>query len=460
MFDLATAAEATETFSVELPERGELIDGKSWQIGVIVGPSGSGKSTVAREVYGDAFVEGCQWDPAKAVIDQFEGVDIRTVTGTLNAVGFSSPPAWVKPHHVLSGGERFRCDLARALLVRGEAARDGRQGLVAFDEFTSVVDRTVAKIGSAAVAKSIRRGRIPKQFVAVTCHYDVLDWLEPDWVLDMATCQLARGCLYRRPTIELTVAPVHRTAWRLFRRHHYLNHDIANGARCFAAFWDQADGTSEPVAFSSWIHRMTRGRKQHDMREHRTVVLPDFQGVGIGNRLSEVCASIWCGHGGRAFSTTSHPAMIRYRHGSPNWHTVRFGMASSSGTSGLLRRASTGRATGMELANLKQAERGKPTLDSCGRVTGGFQYVGPPMARELAHRLAGEYPRRQILRGMPAAGEISVGALAARTNYSATCITTILADLVKCGLAERSAFAQRQLFAITDAGRAELRVES
>jgi hypothetical protein len=30
-------------------------------------------------------------------------------------------------------------------------------------------------------SKSIRK--TDKQFVAVTCHYDVVDWLEPDWVL-------------------------------------------------------------------------------------------------------------------------------------------------------------------------------------------------------------------------------------------------------------------------------------
>ena len=111
----------------------------------------------------------------------------------LTAVGFSSPPAWVKPYRVLSQGEQFRCDLARALLT-------GKRRVV-FDEFTSVVDRTVARIGSAAVAKAVRRsgaGVSPantssaailvarKQFVAVTCHYDVAEWLEPDWVLDMA----------------------------------------------------------------------------------------------------------------------------------------------------------------------------------------------------------------------------------------------------------------------------------
>lgn len=66
----------------------------------------------------------------------------------------------------------MRTDVARALCLG--------QGLVVFDEWTSVVDREVAKIASYAVSKAIRR--IGKKFVAVTCNYDVIDWLEPDWV--------------------------------------------------------------------------------------------------------------------------------------------------------------------------------------------------------------------------------------------------------------------------------------
>jgi len=408
MFDLKEATEASETFAVELPDVQE-----DWQIGVIVGPSGSGKSTVARDVYGKHFVEGCRWDKQKAVVDHFDGCDIRQVTGTLNAVGFSSPPSWVKPHHVLSGGERFRCDLARALLSSGD--------LVAFDEFTSVVDRTVAKIGSAAIAKSIRKGRIAKKFVAVTCHYDVLEWLEPDWVLDMASGQLARGCLYRRPAIELEVAPVHRSAWRLFRRHHYLNHDIAGSAKCYAAFWPQPDGTSEPVAFTSWIHRMTRDRRPHDMREHRTVVLPDFQGIGIGNRISEIGASIFVGAGGRAFSTTSHPGMIHYRNASPHWRTVRFGMAAATGGTGLLRRTS------------------RP-LDSCGRVTGGFQYIGPPMDPELAAAWLGSSPYifgdevcERVLAVLAADTWRTPSSVAARTRLPRNIVEAALQRLKKTG---------------------------
>jgi ABC-type ATPase with predicted acetyltransferase domain len=57
--------------------------------------------------------------------------------------------------------------------------------MVVIDEFTSVVDRQVAQVASHTVQKAVRRtpGR---QFVAVTCHYDVTDWLQPDWVYDVA----------------------------------------------------------------------------------------------------------------------------------------------------------------------------------------------------------------------------------------------------------------------------------
>ena len=128
---------------------------------------------------------------------------IKEITRLFTAVGFSSPPSWIKPYSVLSNGEQFRCDLARALAEGGRRKAEGRRNaadassiippssfrlpLVVFDEFTSVVDRNVARVVSAAIAKGIRSGQIGCRFVAVTCHYDVTEWLEPDWVIDMAT---------------------------------------------------------------------------------------------------------------------------------------------------------------------------------------------------------------------------------------------------------------------------------
>ena len=89
------------------------------------------------------------------------------------AVGFGSVPSWLKPFDVLSNGEKMRVELARAML---------QSDFVVFDEFTSVVDRQVAQTASMAINKAVHR--MNKQFIAVTCHYDVLEWLQPDWVFD------------------------------------------------------------------------------------------------------------------------------------------------------------------------------------------------------------------------------------------------------------------------------------
>jgi GNAT superfamily N-acetyltransferase len=235
----------------------------------------------------------------------------------LTAVGFSSPPAWVKPYAVLSNGEKFRCDLARALLCSGP--------LVVFDEFTSVVDRTVAQIGSAAVAKTIRHSKKPgfsekpgfsstqfsaPGFVAVTCHYDVLPWLEPDWVLDMATGTLDRRRL-RRPQIALEIFRCRRALWRLFAPHHYLSGELNRAARCYVATWQD-----EPVAFCALLSGVGR---RGVWRVSRIVVLPDYQGIGIGGRFLDAIGDLYRGDGLRVTITTSHPAMIGYLRQTPSW---------------------------------------------------------------------------------------------------------------------------------------------
>ena len=167
MFDVPILQKAEQHFCTESPP--PLSD--DWQIGMIVGPSGSGKSTIARHLYPNDIYSAGHWPDDKAVIDHLGTGSIKEAVSLLTAVGFSSPPSWIKPYHVLSNGEQFRCDLAKALSC---------DGLVVYDEFTSVVDRNVAKIGSAAIAKGIKGGKIKSRFVAVTCHYDVMDWLEPD----------------------------------------------------------------------------------------------------------------------------------------------------------------------------------------------------------------------------------------------------------------------------------------
>ncbi len=322
MFDVPLRKKLTEQFSVEVPE----MDG-DWQIGLIAGPSGSGKTTLARRWFGPLLLEAnADWPADRAIVDCFGDLPIREITGLLTAVGFSSPPSWIKPYHVLSNGERFRCDLARSLAGGvGLSPRNGLPPLVVFDEFTSVVDRTVAKIGSAAVAQCIRSGRIRCRFVAVTCHYDVTEWLAPDWVVDMASRNFERRRL-RRPSIELAIVRCRSRAWRLFAKHHYLSGELNLMARCYLALWN-----GEPVSFCAVLPVM--GRRGH-WRVSRIVTLPDYQGIGIGMRVVETIGDLHRGERKRFSITASHPAVIAHCDRSANWRATgvrKLGTGSSAG---------------------------------------------------------------------------------------------------------------------------------
>ncbi len=185
--------------------------------------------------------------------------------------------------------------------------------LVVFDEFTSVVDRRVARVVSAAVAKAIREERIRCRLVAVTCHDDVTEWLAPDWVIDMALGQFTRRCL-PRPPIELAVHRSRRGAWPVFARHHYLKGTLSPTARCFVALWE-----GDPVAFCATLPAIGyRGR----WRITRIVTLPDYQGVGIGTSLAEAVAELHRGEGHRLGLTASHPAIVAHCRRSGRWRVV------------------------------------------------------------------------------------------------------------------------------------------
>lgn len=318
MFDVPLEGKIRERFQAELPSLEE-----PWRIGAIVGPSGSGKSTVARAAFGDRLFVGADWPKDQAVIDGFGERPFGKIVRMLASVGFGSPPSWIKPYRVLSQGERFRCDLARALLdadraQTSEASDAICDPLVAFDEFTSVVDRTVARIGSAAIAKALRseaEGALRRRFVAVTCHYDVLDWLEPDWVLDLATGELSRRRL-RRPPIELAIRRCRRDVWPRFARHHYLNSDVHSSSHCWVATHEET-----PVAFCAVMNLAgRRGRK----RISRLVTLPDWQGIGVGRRFLDALAQRYVEQGYRMNLVTGHPAMIASLKRSAAWRCIDF----------------------------------------------------------------------------------------------------------------------------------------
>jgi GNAT superfamily N-acetyltransferase len=273
-----------------------------YSIGLIVGPSGSGKSTMLKDFGSEESIE---WDSDKAVCSHFNSAE--DAQERLSAVGFNTIPAWMRPFHVLSNGEQFRANLARRL-------RDG----AVIDEFTSVVDRNVAKSCSLATRRYIDQKGL-KNITFATCHYDIIEWLQPDWVFDTATGSITTRGSLRRPEITVEVVPCSRKAWAMFRDHHYLSGDLNGSSRCYLAIWNEV-----VVGFSAVIAQPNAMRNA--WREHRTVILPDFQGMGIGVRFSDAVGEIMISQNRRYFSKTAHPRLGEYREASSKWRPTAHNM--------------------------------------------------------------------------------------------------------------------------------------
>ena len=144
-----------------------------YNVGLIVGASGSGKTTLAQQIFGDCFRDVL--DKTVPVIDQFpESMNYDECAAALGGAGLASVTCWIRPAGTLSNGQQARAEIALRL-----SSDDQR---IVIDEFTSVVDRTVAKAMAHTVQKIARRSG--KQVILLSCHYDIIEWLNPCWVID------------------------------------------------------------------------------------------------------------------------------------------------------------------------------------------------------------------------------------------------------------------------------------
>lgn len=161
------------------------IEDEGWQIGLIVGPSGSGKTSIGKQIWNNGIINLSEgWNENLPIVEDITPEkSMNEVTAALSAVGLGDVPAWLRPFKVLSNGEQFRAGLARLICEAPDK--------VIVDEFTSVVDRQIAKIGASAFAKAWRKNG-KKQIILLSCHYDIIEWLQPDWVYDTRVSEVKK----------------------------------------------------------------------------------------------------------------------------------------------------------------------------------------------------------------------------------------------------------------------------
>lgn len=152
-----------------------------------------------------------------------------------------------------------------------------------------------------------------KNITFSSCHDDIIPYLKPDWVYNTDTHEFYNGRYLCRPQFNVQVFDCKAQAWDLFREHHYLSGNLNKTSNCFMAMHNNL-----PVGFIA-VLPMPGGTVKKAVREHRLVVLPDYQGMGIGNKLSDMIANAYKNAGYRYFSKTANPRMGEHRNKSELW---------------------------------------------------------------------------------------------------------------------------------------------
>jgi GNAT superfamily N-acetyltransferase len=312
-----------------------------------VGTSGSGKSTILKTVDNPKTITV---DNTKPVIENFSTPERGEEL--LLACGLRTIPAWFRPPNTLSNGEYHRFEIAVGL----------DQGHVIIDEFTSVVDRDTAKSLALSVRKYFDRN--PSVLYIASCHKDIIDWLDPDWVYDTDLQKLDnRRSLLRlgtRPKLALTIRSTGPDYWKYFSKYHYLDTRMSRSVHCYVLLLGD-----KPIGFHAAIHSTNRDIHSY-WRGHRTVILPEFQGMGIGTAFSDAIAEIYVGRGLRYFSKTAHPSFGEHRQKSSLWRATSTNLKSRLG-SYLLKDGSARKMPGYG---------GTTTARDAGRVCYSHEYIG------------------------------------------------------------------------------------
>jgi ABC-type lipoprotein export system ATPase subunit/GNAT superfamily N-acetyltransferase len=290
-----------EAFDIQNKEESNVIIeanlehiGNKWNIGVVYGGSGTGKTTILKNFF-KKEMDKSNFDNSKSLISNFDWLEPKEATFLLSAMGLSSVPTWLRPFNTLSNGEQYRANLA---YIVGSAKNDE---VILIDEYTSVVDRDVAKAMSNALQKYIKRTN--KKIVLASCHFDIMEWLQPDWIYSPSKGRLEIASHLRQPRIELQIVRCRHEAWKLFKQHHYLTEDLNKAANNFLVLWND-----KPICFIGILPFPGVGDEK-TRRISRIVVLPDFQGLGLGKNILNYISSLYAKEKSTMYIRTMSPAL-------------------------------------------------------------------------------------------------------------------------------------------------------
>lgn len=289
-----------------------------FSIGLILGASGSGKTTLAKQMFGqDCFKTVL--DETKPIIEQFpETYDYESSAAILAGVGLTQVPCWIRPVYTLSNGQKARAEAALLMC---------NPSLTVIDEWTSVVDRTVAKVMSHCIQKHARAQN--RRIVLLSCHYDVVEWLNPDWIIDCNKGEYVdRRSLWRDANrseqLRFDIRETDKDSWRYFSKYHYLSDKLPGGhTRYFGLFHGQDQVGF--ICYANYVpHRLEQKFRKQKMIMHanRIVVHPDYAGIGLGILMTTETAKYMTAQNFRVMCKFSSVPVYRAMMKSPSWRLI------------------------------------------------------------------------------------------------------------------------------------------
>ncbi|CAB4136846.1 ABC_ATPase domain containing protein [uncultured Caudovirales phage] len=288
---------------------------KDWNIGLIYGASGSGKTTLVKKLFGDDIFNTVM-DENTPIINQLPShMSYDECSSMLYGIGLNAVPCWIRPIKTLSNGQKAR---AEAVLLMCQD-----KDIIFIDEWTSVVDRTVAKAMSVCLYKFAKKYN--KKIVLLSCHYDILEWVNPDWLIDCNKQQfeLPKGDDFffsRREELDFTIRKVDKRTWKYFSKYHYLSENLPAGHIFFYGLFHKEN----QIGFQCYAN-YTPHKKGTKIIFHfnRTVVHPDYNGLGLGVKMINETARLMikehnCRIMGKFSSIPVYKALLK----DPNWKFV------------------------------------------------------------------------------------------------------------------------------------------
>jgi GNAT superfamily N-acetyltransferase len=137
--------------------------------------------------------------------------------------------------------------------------------------------------------------------------------------------------------------------WGIFGKHHYLSAEFNKAAKLYLVYWNDV-----LVAMNS-VLPLFCGTSKFSYRSHRLVVLPDYQGLGIGTKINDFFGQYYTSMGCKYFIRTTHVRLRNYMENRGEW--------KPTASNGKLRK------------NINDGNPSKVSYDD-KRIAGSFEYVG------------------------------------------------------------------------------------